>query len=155
MAGEYNFDCIVSDDFGGENTYQFVLTVAPNDGVEAISSALTITKDNQTATVQTYTLSFSSACSSTEDDVIYDLKYGDTSVLDTENVVYDNVTFDSDTKLISFRNDLTPLTEDNGLTYEPYVLTLECSDPFHETPETVSVEITIIDSDKHPIILEA
>ena len=54
--------------------------------------------------------------------------------------------------IISFTNDLIPLTADEGDTYDPYVLTLECTDPFHLTAETVTVEITVVDSDKHPII---
>lgn len=66
--------------------------------------------------------------------------------------MFEQVTFDIDTLLISFTNDLIPLTSDEGETYDPYVLTLECTDPFHLTAETVTVEITVVDSDKHPII---
>ena len=97
-------------------------------------------------------MTFENKCTSSEDDVLYDLKYDGTSVTDVRSDLLELVTFDTETMLITFYNSLPPLTEDEGATYEPYVLSLECTDPFHLTAETVTVEITIVDSDKHPII---
>jgi len=46
LAGDYSFDCEVTDGFGGTNSYVFTVTVATNDGVEAIDTDITASIDN-------------------------------------------------------------------------------------------------------------
>eukprot|EP00347_Sterkiella_histriomuscorum_P010349 403376645 len=155
LAGDYSFDCDITDDFSGTNTYTFEVTVAENTEVVAVTSKITATIDNQTATVQSATVSFDTKCTSDEEDVLYDLKYDGTSVTDAGNTLNGKVTFDTSTMLITYFNSIEPISSDGGSTYDPYVLTLECTDPFHPTAQTVTVEITVVDSDKHPIIVNA
>eukprot|EP00347_Sterkiella_histriomuscorum_P000240 403376643 len=155
LAGDYSFICVITDDFTGTSTETFIVTVAQNTEVVAVTSKITATIDNQTATVQSATVSFDTKCTSDEEDVLYDLKYDGTSVTDAGNTLNGKVTFDTSTMLITYFNSIEPISSDGGSTYDPYVLTLECTDPFHPTAQTVTVEITVVDSDKHPIIVNA
>ena len=55
-------------------------------------------------------MTFENKCTSSEDDVLYDLKYDGTSVTDESNTLFELVTFDTETMLITFYNSLAPLT---------------------------------------------
>ena len=83
--------------------------------------------------MQSATVSFDTKCTSDEEDVLYDLKYDGTSVTDAGNTLNGKVTFDTSTMLITYFNSIEPISSDGGSTYDPYVLTLECTDPFHPT----------------------
>jgi len=46
LAGDYSFSCDITDAYSGTNTETFIVTVAENTEVVAVTSKITATIDN-------------------------------------------------------------------------------------------------------------